>query len=195
MTRGCYRARFDLKRRHRHKLLDGRAKRSKNLLVAIVAVEVDDHLRNSWHKAAQHLSLHRREIEKAIQHQQLDLIKPRNVHAAARQITSQNLERAQLICILVRQREFIERLAVRAINPGNVAIKITLWACPGRSPAINESSLVHFRTPILVPTPFNDSRKLSRSLSGALNLANQRGNAVNTPIAMNEGRQGLELTA
>ena len=50
-------------------MIDGRSEWSKDLVVAIIVIQVDD---NIWHlrdQALQNLTLHRREIKKPIQHQ------------------------------------------------------------------------------------------------------------------------------
>ncbi len=76
-------------------------------------IQIDDNVGNGRNQAAQDLSLHRREIKEAIQHQEFYLLQPGQGNTVPGNFAAQNLERAQLIRVLVSQAETIQRCNVR----------------------------------------------------------------------------------
>ena len=81
-------------------MVDGFLKWEENFLVEFVVIEVDDDFRNPRNQASQDLALHWREVEEAIEHQQLHVRKPGNTDCLAIKLTIENRKRAQLIRVL-----------------------------------------------------------------------------------------------
>ena len=78
------------KRRDGRKMIDGFLKRKKDLLIALVVIEVNDDFRNLWDQPLQNLALHRGEIEEAIEHEQLHIGKHRAFPISPIEFTVEN---------------------------------------------------------------------------------------------------------
>ena len=57
-------------------MFDCRLERTKDFFIPIVMIDVDDHSGDQRNDVLQNLSLHRREIEEAVEHEQIDFIQP-----------------------------------------------------------------------------------------------------------------------
>ena len=167
-------------------MLNRGLKRLKDLLIALVTVQIHDHLRDPRNQTAKHLALHGREIKEAVKHQQLNLLKPGQRNFGALEFAPQNLQRAQLVGIFVRQPSPIQRRSIGGINESDFAIVIEL-GCGLRLAACD------LRLEI-VRACFDNCREVCRRLSGALNFANQRGDGIHAAVAVGERFYGLELS-
>ena len=63
-----------------HQMIDRRLKRTKNFLVSLIAVEINNHLRHGRDQPPEHLALHRREIKETVEYQQINSAEPRQVN-------------------------------------------------------------------------------------------------------------------
>ena len=61
----------------RHQMVDRRVKRTKDFLVSLIAVEINNHIRHGRNQPSQHLTLHRREIKETVEYQQINPAEPR----------------------------------------------------------------------------------------------------------------------
>ncbi len=105
------RASFDLKRLDGFQVVDGVLKWKEDLLVEFVVIEVDHDFRNPRNQPSQDLALHWREVEEAIEHQQLHVCQPGITDSLPIKFTIENSQRAQLIRVLFG--ELMSGLAVR----------------------------------------------------------------------------------
>src|SRR5256885_2510493 len=100
-------------------MFDCRLERTKDFFIPIVMIDVDDHLGDQRNDVLQNLSLHRREIEEAVEHEQIDFIQPGQLTVA---IASDYLQGPKLIGVFVSQTELVERRRVRRIYLSDVAL-------------------------------------------------------------------------
>src|SRR5438067_9289611 len=104
-------------------MFDCRLERTKDFFIPIVMIDVDDHSGDKRNDVLQNLSLHRREVEEAVEHEQIDFIEPRQLTVA---IASDYLQGTKLVRVFVSQIELVERRSIRRIDLGDVAIEINL---------------------------------------------------------------------
>src|SRR5215471_14598560 len=161
-------------------MLNRRRERAKDLRIVFIAIEVHDYLRHAWDQALQNLTLHRREIEKTVEHQEFDLVKPGQGNRGALDLAQHDLERAQLIGIFVGQAVLIQDLRILVVNQRDFTIEIDLrlW-------------FLDFRLWILYPnglllTCLDCLLEFRRGFPGALQLANQGRDGVDATLAIGE---------
>src|SRR5437763_1307950 len=104
-------------------MFDGRLERTKDFFIPIVMIDVDDHSGDQRNDVLQNLSLHRREVEEAVEHEQIEFIQPGQLTIA---IASDYLQCTKLVRVFVCQIELVERRRIRRINQSDVAIEINL---------------------------------------------------------------------
>src|SRR5207248_3958475 len=124
--RGSFSTRIDFEIRDGFELLNRGLNRLKDLLIALVTVQIHDHVRDPRNQTAKHLALHWREIKEAVKHQQLNLLKPGQRNFGAIEFAPQNFQRAQLVGVFVRQPNPIQRRSIGGINESDFAIVIEL---------------------------------------------------------------------
>ncbi len=78
-------------------MVDSFLKWKKDFLIALIVIEINQHIRNLRNQPLQNLALDGGEIEKAVKHEQLDRSQPGQSHGATINLALENCERAQLI--------------------------------------------------------------------------------------------------
>src|SRR2546428_10368154 len=83
--------------------------RSEDFGIALVVIQINDDFRDRGNQAAQNLTLHRREIEEAIEHEQLYIREPWDSHRAAvkrsEEHTSELQSRSDIVCRLLLEKK------------------------------------------------------------------------------------------
>ena len=159
---------------------------TKDIFIATVAVEIDYGVGHRRNQVLEDFALHWSEIKEAIQHQQLKVIQTRQGNSLTSNFATQNLQRPQLIGVIISKAEPIQGFCIRCIDQGHFPIKIDL-----RPRLSYQLQLVCFLVRAVFLVVFNAARVNSKlellwRLSRALQLANQRGNRVNTALAISQ---------
>src|SRR4030095_13943693 len=97
-------------------MVDGFLKRKKNLPVAIVVIQINKHIRNLRNQTLQNLALYRREVKEPVKHKHLNISQPGYSHRTTVNLTLENCERAQLICICFSELIPVQQFGVSCIN-------------------------------------------------------------------------------
>src|ERR1051326_4464852 len=161
-------------------MFDGRLEGTKDFFIPIVMIDIDDYRGDKRNDVLQYLALHRREIEEAVEHEQIDFIEPRQLTIV---IFPDHLQCPKLIRVFIGQIEFVERRRIRRIDLSDVAIEIYLgaWRLSFRFWTLNFGCRTDFCLAAL-----DRLTKFIWRLAGALNLTNQRSYSVDTTVAVGE---------
>src|SRR2546428_5723948 len=100
--------------------------RSEDFGIALVVIQINDDFRDRGNQAAQNLTLHRREIEEAIEHEQLYIREPWDSHRAAVKLAVEDRERPQTIRVRFGELMPAQQLVIGRINQRHLFVEIDL---------------------------------------------------------------------
>ncbi len=124
-----------------------------------------------------------REIEEAVDDQELKPRQPGVLNRAPVRFTPQRLERAQLICVVVSQMKPIERRMIPRIDQADLAVEINLAGKGRRLIAVS-----------IARPGFDNGGELRGRLGGAHDFADQIRDRIDAAAAISERRDRLDLT-
>src|SRR5215217_7417434 len=171
-----------VERRDTLQLSDRFLERNKYFRVAVVMIEIDDGFRKTRKQLAQKLSLYRREIEESVNDKKLHLRQPRHLHESFIDHAAQHPQRAQLFCIFFCKVILIQQVRVSGVDECDFPVEIELRDASGFTGFFD-----------VTRSCSEDVDEFRRGASGALDLAQQRGNTVHTSFARGERRKGGQL--
>src|SRR4030095_150433 len=111
-------------------MVDSFLKWKKDFLIALIVIEINEHIRNLRNQPLQNFTLDGCEIEEAIKDEQLDRSKPWQSHRATVNLALENGERAKLIRVCFSELVPVQQFRVGRINQSHFLIKIILRVQP-----------------------------------------------------------------
>ena len=107
-------------------LPDRLAERNEDLGITVVVIQVHDRFRKARDQLTQDLTLHRREVEKPVDDQELHFRKPWHLHAVSVNQPAQHPDCPKLIGVFFGKQVLVKQIGVGGINERDLVVEIDL---------------------------------------------------------------------